>query len=134
MLVRFDYPGTLNSFLDGVAADDYSSGISIYPSMDVVENEHASVVVAELPGVKKEDLKISFENNILSISGERKPFEIPQDAHVLLNEISVREFNRVVRFSHKIDGENIAAELENGVLRVTVPKAESARSRTIEVK
>ena len=134
MLVRFDYPGALNSFLDDIVASDFRSGITTFPAMDVVENEHASVVVAELPGVKKEDLKILFENDVLSISGERKPVEIPQNAHVLLNEMRVREFNRSVRFSHEVERDKIVAELENGILRVTVPKAEAARSRTIEVK
>ena len=133
MLVRFDYPGSLNGLLDDVVRDNFNTRTS-FPAMDVIENEHASVVVAELPGVKKEDLKISFEDNILSISGERKPLEIPQRAQILLNEMRVRDFDRAVRLSHEVDSDNIVAELENGILRVTVPKAEEAKPKHIEVK
>jgi len=102
--------------------------------MDITEHENEYVVVAELPGVKKEEVKITFENNVLTVQAERKPYELPQDARVLLNEMRVREFTRSLRLPVQIDAANIAAELQNGVLRISLPKAQEARPRVISVK
>jgi HSP20 family protein len=134
MLVRFDYPGTLEGLLDEFFAPEVQTPFRVYPAVDVAEHENEWTVVAELPGVKKEDLKITFENGVLTISGERKPYEIPQDARIWLNEMRVRQFSRSVSLGAEVDAERISAELQNGMLKVVVPKAEYARPRTIEVK
>jgi HSP20 family protein len=134
MLVRFDFPRTLDNLIDDVFTSDISPYVSTFPAVDIAEYDNETVVVAELPGVKKEDVKIKFENTVLTISGERKPYEIPEDARVLLNEMRVKEFSRSIEFEHDVDGGKISAEMTNGILTVRLPKAESARVRTIEVK
>jgi HSP20 family protein len=136
MVVRI--PSTLvdpvleNFFFD--FTPPYPVDRSVYPPLDVAEYEHESVVVAELPGVKKEDLKITVENGLLTISGERKPYEIPQDARIVLNEMRVQNFSRSIELPHEVDVDKISAELQNGLLRIRLPKSEASRARTIKIQ
>jgi HSP20 family protein len=133
MLVRFEYPRSFD-LVEDFFPTDYIRSFSNYPSIDISEQENETVVIAELPGVKKEDVKITFENNVLTISGERKPYEIPENARVLLNEVCVRNFNRSINIAHDVDADKISAEMNNGILRVALPKAETAKVRSIELK
>lgn len=134
MLVQFDYPRTIDNLLDNFLATDVVPSRRAFPAIDITEQEGETTVIAELAGMKKEDVKITFENNVLTISGERKPYEIPDNARVLLNEMRIRSFSRSIRFEHDVDTGKISADLTNGVLRIVLPKAESAKARTIDVK
>ncbi len=134
MMVRFDFPRTLESLFDDSVVREFVHAKGTTPAMDVTEHENEYVVVAELPGVKREEVKITFENNVLTVQAERKPYELPQDARILLNEMRVLEFKRSLRLPIRIDVENIAAELQNGVLRISLPKSEEAKPKQIEVK
>ena len=134
MMVRFDFPRTLESLFEDAGVREFVPTKRTAPAMDITEHENEYVVVAELPGVKKEEVKITFENNVLTVQAERKPYELPQDARVLLNEMRVREFTRSLRLPVQIDAANIAAELQNGLLRISLPKAQEARPRMISVK
>jgi len=102
--------------------------------VDVVEQEGQTTVIAELPGVKKEDVRIEFENAVLKISGERKPYELQENARVVLNELNASKFTRSIQFEHGIDASKISADLTNGILRIVLPKSETAKTQTIEVK
>jgi HSP20 family protein len=134
MVVRFDVSRPLDALLKDLVVNDFAPPARLFPAVDIAEYENETVLIAELPGVKKEDVKITFEKNMLTLRGERKAYEIPQDARVLINENLVRSFNRSVRFVHDVDADRISADLQNGMLKIVVPKAESAKPRTIEVK
>ena len=134
MLLQFDFPKTFNDLLDDTVQTDYASSRVSVPAMDIAEYENEYVAIAELPGVKKEDVKITFEKNVLTVEGVRKPSELPQDARVLLNEMRVRDFSRSIRVPVEIDATAISAELENGILKVVLPKSQEARARTIAIK
>jgi HSP20 family protein len=134
MLVRFDFPRIFENLIEDFCTTDILPTYSRYPAVDIAEQDNETIVIAELPGAKKEDVRITFENNVLTMSGERKPYEIPENARVLLNEARIRNFSRSIEFRHNVDVNKISAEMSNGVLRVVLPKAESARVRTIEVK
>jgi HSP20 family protein len=134
MMLRFDFPKTMESLFENFTASDFVPTGTSAPAMDITENENEYIVVAELPGVKKEDVKVSFENNVLTVQAERKPYELPEDARILLNEMRVREFSRSLRVPVQVDANNISAELQNGVLRIVLPRAQEARPRTIAVK
>ncbi|MCX7984009.1 MAG: Hsp20/alpha crystallin family protein [Bacteroidetes bacterium] len=134
MMVRVAYPNIFDELIEEFFTPALDVTPTVYPAIDILENDAATVVVAEVPGVKKEDVSLKYENNVLTISGERKPYEIPQDARILLNEMRVRKFTRSIEIPHDVDAEKITAEMNNGVLRVTLPKAEVARTRTIEIK
>jgi HSP20 family protein len=134
MFVRFDYPRTLDNLINNFLETDTVVSRNVFPAVDVIEQEGQTTVIAELPGVKKEDVKIEFENAVLKISGERKPYELPENARVVLNELNVRNFNRSIQFEHDVDPSKISADLANGVLKIVLPKSEAAKSHTIEVK
>jgi HSP20 family molecular chaperone IbpA len=134
MLIRFDYPRMFDNLLQDFVVGDFTSAVKSFPAIDVAEHENEFVLLAEMPGVKKEDLKLTVENNALTLSGMRKPYEIPQDARVLLNEVRVRDFSRSIEFPSDVEVDKIAAELQNGLLRVVLPKAEEAKPKQIEVK
>jgi len=134
MLLRFDFPKTFDDLLEDTVSSNYDSPRTSVPAMDITEHENEFVAIVELPGVKKEDVKITFEKDVLTVEGVRKPYEIPQDARVLLNEMRVREFSRSIRVPVEIDANGISAELENGILKVVLPKSQDARVRTIAVK
>ena len=102
--------------------------------MDISENESEYLAILELPGVKKEDVKITFEKNVVTIEGKRTPYANPQEAQILLKEMAVRDFKRSIRIPAEIDAGNISAELENGILKVVLPKSQQARVRTIAIK
>ncbi len=137
MIVNFDFPRTVDQLVDDffVSADFVGgSRYATFPVLDVVEYDKECVVVAEMPDVKKENLKLTVENGRLTISGERKPSEIPKDARVLLSERKVQDFSRTIRLPRGVDANNISAELQNGMLRIVLPKSEDVRVRTIAIK
>lgn len=105
-----------------------------YPALDVAEYEGESVIVAELPGVRREDVKISVQDGMLTISGVRKETATPERSTRLRNEIHAGEFSRTVQLPHEAELNAVSAELTNGVLRIVLPKAATARPQEIRVK
>jgi HSP20 family protein len=134
MLVRFQYPRIPNHVLESLFTTDTIMGTTKSPAMDIAEYENELVVTAELPGVKKDQVKVTFENGILTVDGQRKSTETPKEANVLLNEMQIRDFSRSIRINVEVDVNNIAAELEDGILSVRLPKQEVAKPKQIEVK
>ena len=113
---------------------DIARPTSVFPAIDMVEYESESVLVAEMPGVRKEDLKLSVNDDVLTLSGERKGRELPENSSWLRNEIESGKFARSVQLPHDVNADGISAELTNGVLRVALPKAEAIRPREIKVQ
>ena len=105
-----------------------------HPAVDVFEDKEAVKIVAELPGVKPEDVKLSLENNLLTIRGEKKQEAEERSERVHRYERSYGSFERAFVLPSTVDGEKISAEYRDGVLTVTVPKAERARPREIPVR
>jgi HSP20 family protein len=105
-----------------------------YPAVDMVEGENESVLVAEVPGMKKDEISISVHDGALTISGERKSPALPEKSAWIRSERSSGKFSRTVQLPHEVNLDAIAAELTDGILRITLPKAESVRPREISVK
>lgn len=103
------------------------------PACDIYETENEIVVKAELPEVKKEDVQVSLENNVLTIRGDRKFSDETKREDYHRIERSYGEFVRSFTLPAIIDSNRIAAEFKEGVLRVTLPKREEARPKQIEV-
>jgi len=121
-------------FKDFLGTTTLAPRIRTYPTVDIAEYPNETVVVAELPGVRKEDVKISVQGDVLTISGERKGHEKTNGNSWLHNEIHLGQFSRSFELPHAVETNNISAELINGVLRITLPKAEQAKAREIHVK
>ena len=129
MFVRFAVP-SFESILD--ASDAFGSTHT--PPVDVAENENETVVVAEVPGMSKESLKITLDQDLLTIAGERKAATDPEKSRFVLREQRTRSFVRSLRVGHLVDRAAVSASLENGLLRIVLPKAQEARPQLIEVK
>lgn len=104
------------------------------PSVDILENKDSIVLEAELPGMSPEDVNISIENNVLTLQGERS-FENKQDKDNYHRvERSYGSFTRSFTLPPTVSSEDVNAEFENGVLRLTLAKREEAKPRRIEIK
>ena len=104
------------------------------PAVDIAEYENGSVIIAEIPGVKKEDVKISVQDGVLAISGERKALALAVGSRAIRNECCGGKFNRAVDLPHEVKSDAITAELTDGVLKIVLPKAEEARPKEIKIK
>jgi HSP20 family molecular chaperone IbpA len=103
------------------------------PVVDIFETEAAIVVLADMPGVKADAVTIDLNENVLSLDGRVSEVHDP-DEQILLREYHVGSFHREFRLSNLIDQSRIDATMQDGVLRLTLPKAEAARPRQIEVR
>jgi HSP20 family protein len=104
------------------------------PNLDLYENKDSLVARVELPGMKKEEIEVWFDDGALHIAGERK-FEQKEDesaTHRL--ERFYGRFHRTIALPKQVNPDQVKATYEEGVLTVTLPKAEEAKPRQIEVK
>ena len=107
---------------------------TLYPVVNVEETENEYLISAELPGMEKKDITISIENDVLSISGEKKGESKTENKNFHRFERSYGKFYRSFELPHSIDREKIDASYKNGVLNISLPKAEEAKPKQIEVK
>ena len=103
------------------------------PSVDIFENDNAITVLADMPGVKAEDLKIDLRESVLTLTGRVTPPDSAKESDVL-REYQSGTFFRQFTLSETIDQAKIDAKLADGVLRLELPKVEKARPRQITVK
>jgi HSP20 family protein len=104
------------------------------PPVDVIEEQETIRLVAELPGVKPEDVKISLENNVLTLQGEKKKEEEGEDGKGYRFERTYGMFERSFTLPATIDANKIVAKFDAGLLTVLLPKVEAAKPRQITVK
>ena len=116
--------------LEAAAAGDYGL---FAPSFDVKENKEGYVFRADLPGVREDDLEISLTGNRLTISGKREQEKREQGETYYATERSYGSFSRAFTLPDGTDGDNVKAELKNGVLQVTVPKKPEVQPRKITI-
>lgn len=113
-------------------AEQTRPGVVFTPEVDIFENERQINILADMPGVAPGDVKIDLNDNLLTISGEVKPFEGKNESNVLI-EFEIGRYYRQFTLSEVVDQGKIEAKLEDGVLRLTLPKAEKAIPRQIAV-
>ena len=116
---------------DGVPGVERGTGT--FPPLDIREDKDFVYVVAELPGVALEALDVSITGDTLAIKGERKAPAVKEDGFHR-QERAFGHFNRQVSLPDRVDAEKIAASLKDGILRITLPKAESAKPRAIKIE
>lgn len=108
-------------------------GVNWSPSIDIYEAEGELVLMSELPGFTESDFKLSVENNVLTISGERKPAENRQ-FKVHRQERPIGRFQRSFSLPANFDLSKVNANYNNGILKIQLPKKAEARPRQIPVK
>lgn len=133
---HFHLPDRISRGLSEEDLGSQSSRSTIYgPAVDIVEYEDRFEIVGEMPGIKKENLKLTFHKGILKVSASYPSKEVPKGSRVIQEErINDGTLNRTFRFSGGISGEQITAELTDGVLRITLPKIKKEQPTVISVK
>ena len=114
-------------------AEQTRPGLVFTPLVDIFETEKALVLLADMPGVRPEDLSIDLRDDTLTLTGDVQPFE-GADEKDLLIEYEVGKYHRQFALSEIINQEKIDAQIQNGVLCLTLPKVEKAAPRKITVQ
>lgn len=104
-----------------------------WPTVDIREDRDSLTISVEVPGMKKEDIDVSFHDGVLSISGERKVEEKLNDAEAHRSERFTGRFHRSFSLPVKVSADKANATYQDGVLTITLPKAEEAKPKQIEV-
>jgi HSP20 family protein len=117
--------------LNNMFADFYGTGRAWTPAVDIFESKDREYVIkADLPEMKRDDIHLTFENNVLTLSGERLA-EYSEGLH--RNERFHGTFSRSFTLPNTVDGNRISAAYKDGVLTVRVPQREEAKPKQIEV-
>ncbi|MDB5172603.1 MAG: hypothetical protein JWM97_2486 [Phycisphaerales bacterium] len=103
------------------------------PLVDIIEKDDSFIFNADLPGVRPEDVDIRYENGVLILSAQVQPRQ-PPDTNYIWQEYGVGPFYRQFILGVPIDPNGINAELRNGELKLTIPKAESAKTHKVPIK
>ncbi len=118
---------------DVTSPEQTSEGPFFTPAVDIYETDQAITLMADLPGVKNDDLSIDLRDDVLTLTGEIAPYE-SKDEEDLVIEYEVGKYFRQFTLSNIIDQNKIEATLADGVLQLTLTKAEKAQPRKIEIK
>ena len=103
-----------------------------FPSVNFFKDGEDTILLAEVPGMKKEDIKLEIKDNMITLSGERK-INYPEKASIHRVERRNHRFNRSVRLNTKVDVQNVKADYKDGILKVILPLAESDKPRMIDI-
>ena len=114
------------------SAEQTRPGLVFSPAVDIFETDREITLLADMPGVDADGVNIDLQNGVLTLSGDPKPWEGPDESDVLV-EFEIGRYSRQFSLSDAIDQEKINAKLEDGVLRLTLPKAVKAVPRQITV-
>ena len=103
------------------------------PEVDIVETADSIVLTADMPGVDEKSVEVTMENDVLRVEGHATA-DVPQGFRLAAAEYGVGDYRREFTVSSEIDRDKIRASVRNGVLRLTLPKAEPARKRKIAIE
>ncbi|MFY8020231.1 MAG: Hsp20/alpha crystallin family protein [Bacteroidia bacterium] len=126
-------PSHLSSLFDSVLNDGlgkFERNVFFTPRVDILENEKQYEVHMALPGLKKEEISIEIEKNVLSISGERKMASDRKEDKYHTVENFYGKFSRSFTLPEQTDKENLDAELNDGILKIRIPKLEVKQNRS----
>ncbi|MFN0158596.1 MAG: Hsp20/alpha crystallin family protein [Bacteroidota bacterium] len=129
----------INRMFDGVFRGGIQDEGSLFsttwsPAVDIAEHDTEYVVKVELPGINKDDVKITMQNNILTIRGEKKQEKETKESNLYRVERAYGSFRRSFTLPATVKGDKIEASYNDGILSITLPKADEAKPKQIEVK
>jgi len=123
-----------NSFSDQPASGGRGGGLRRWvPAMDLVETADRYVLRADLPGISEEDVNIELQDNVLTVSGERKPGKEGQQDGYFRLERAFGAFSRSLTLPDGVDAGGVEAHFERGVLEITIPKPEQKKPRQVRI-
>jgi HSP20 family protein len=123
-----------NTFFEAPAGPQQGGGTRRWvPAMDLVETGEHFVLRADLPGLSEDDVDLSLEENVLTLSGERKVEHEAKGEGFFRVERATGAFSRSLTLPEGVDGDAITARFEKGVLEVRIPKPEQRRPRKLEI-
>ncbi|HPY14934.1 MAG TPA: Hsp20/alpha crystallin family protein [bacterium] len=133
-------PGSFNNWMEDLFSEFFNNNLeripagSIYPKVDIEENENSYLFKAELPGVKKEDVSIEIDNKVLTISGEKKEEREEKSGNVYRKESYSGSFSRSFTLPEHVNPDDADAKYENGILFLSIPKSEDKAKKKIDIK
>jgi len=113
-------------------AEQTRSGLIFTPEVDIFETDYEITLLADMPGVAADDVSIDLRDGVLTLSGDVKPWDNSEESDVLV-EFEIGKYYRQFTLADVIDQNKIEAKIEDGVIRLTLPKAEKAVPRRIKV-
>jgi HSP20 family protein len=136
---RTKTPSLFNNFFNDFMTDFIDSSMERYleqswPKVNIEETEKDYKISAELPGIEKEAINVEFNNNVLTITGEKKEEKEEKEKTFHKKEMFTGKFSRSFSLPDTVDAENIKAEFKNGVLELNIPKTDNNISKKIEIK
>jgi len=105
-----------------------------YPAINIWTNDDGQFLTAEMPGIHPDDIDIDVTGDALSISGVRKPDDLVKDAHYHRRERNYGSFSRTVQLPFIVDTNKVEANFKNGVLMISLPRAEADKPKKITIK
>lgn len=108
--------------------------LGFQPDIEVREEDDRYLVSADLPGFKKEDIKLTVDGNTLTLKGERKSHKEVKEKGRYFSERTYGSFQRSVDFPTELQGDKVQAAYKDGVLDITLPKSEHAKRKQIDIK
>ena len=123
--------------LERMMEDIFSTGfgnVGVNPKMEVSETDEAYILKAELPGLTKDDIAVQLEDSVLTISGEKKHERSEDKKSFHLCEITYGSFSRSFQVPNHVKSEDIEANFKDGILTLTLPKAEEVTPKKIDVQ
>jgi HSP20 family protein len=106
---------------------------ALRPAMDVEEDENQIAIRTELPGIAKDEVQITLEDGVLTITGEKRSDRETKEKNYHLVERTFGAFQRSLSLPAGVEADKANASFENGVLTITVPKSEAAKPRKLEI-
>src|SRR5512133_3969987 len=110
-----------------------ATGASTFPFVNVYEDRNTLTLAAEMPGLSKEQVEITYADGTLTITGKRDATQSTASMTVLRRERSLGSFEKTIRIPVKVVSANISAKFTNGILTITLPKAEEAKPKAITI-
>ena len=137
-----NFPGTINRLLDiqrsleAAGKSDYfefaTTSRGTYPPVNLLQDGDNTILTVELPGMRKEDIKIEVKGNLIRIFGERK-VQYPKGSSVHRLERRGRSFDRTLKLPIVVERDEVKAEYNNGVLKVIMVRAEKDKPKLVEI-
>lgn len=117
---------------EGVVMERTKNTVTYSPNVDISETKDSLVIMADLPGADEKDIRLTLENDVLSIEAQVSP-EAMNGYKPAYREYGIGDYRRAFTINEAIDGGRIEAKMKDGVLHIVLPKAEAAKPKSIPI-